>query len=81
LAALVCADVGFTCLGSAYLWEKSEPLAYGYLAAEAGFLIAALASAGRLILLRRNRAMWDARAEARLEPAASASQELLSRYR
>jgi hypothetical protein len=81
LAPLICAVVGLTCLGSAYFWEKSQPLAYGYFAAEVGFVIAAVASAVRLILLRRNRAMWDARTEARFEPAASASQELLSRYR
>jgi hypothetical protein len=81
LAALICAVVGLTCLGSAYLWEKSEPLAYGYFVAEASFLIAAVASAVRLIRLRRSRAMWDAKVEVRFEPAASASQELLSRYR
>jgi hypothetical protein len=56
-------------------------LAYGYYAAEASFLIAAVASAVRLMRLRRNRAMWDAKDEPRFMPAASASQELLSRYR
>jgi hypothetical protein len=81
LAPLVCSVVGLTCLGSAYFWEKQEPLAYGYFAAEASFLLAAVASAVRLIRLRRNRAMWDAKVEAPFESAASASQELLSRYR
>jgi len=37
LAPLVCSVVGLTCLGSAYFWEKQEPLAYGYYAAEASF--------------------------------------------
>jgi hypothetical protein len=73
--------VGLTCLGSAYFWEGPEPLAYGYFAAEASFLLAAVASAVGLIRLRRNRAMWDAKVEAPLQPAASASQQLLSRYR
>lgn len=81
LAPLVCSVVGLTCLGSAYFWEKQEPLAYGYFAAEASFLLAAVASAVRLIRLRRNRAMWDAKVETPFEPAASASRELLSRYR
>jgi hypothetical protein len=81
LAPLICAVVGLTCLGSAYVWEKSEPLAYGYFAAETSFLVAAVASAVRLIRLRRNRAIWDAKAEPRFEPAASAQQELLARYR
>ncbi len=37
LAPLVCSVVGLICLGSAYFWEKQEPLAYGYYAAEASF--------------------------------------------
>jgi hypothetical protein len=77
----VCSVVSLTCLGSAYLWDKPEPLAYGYFAAEASFLLAAVASAVRLIRLRGSRAMWDAKVEAPFGPAASASQELLSRYR
>lgn len=81
LAPLICALVGLSCLGSAYFWDKREHLAYGYYAAVASFVIAAVASAVRLIRLRRKRAMWDAKAEPRFEPAASASQELLSRYR
>jgi peptidoglycan/LPS O-acetylase OafA/YrhL len=81
LAPLVCAVVGLTLLGSAYFWDKQEQLAYGYFAAEVSFLIAAVASAVRLIRLRRNRAMWDDKDEPRFMPAASASQELLSRYR
>jgi hypothetical protein len=81
LAPLVCSVVGLTLLGSAYFWDKQEHLAYGYFAAEASFLIAAVASALRLVHLRRNRAMWDAKDEPRFMPAASASQELLSRYR
>jgi len=80
LAPLVCSVVGLICLGSAYFWVKQEPLAYGYFAAEASFLVAAVASAVRLIRLHRNRAMLDAKVEAPFEPAASASQELLSRY-
>jgi hypothetical protein len=80
LAPLICAVVGLTCLGSAYFWE-TQPLAYGYFAAEACFLVAAVASAVRLIRLRRNRAKWDAKAAPRFEPAASAQQQLLSRYR
>jgi hypothetical protein len=81
LAPLVGSVVGLTCLGSAYFWEKPEPLAYGYFAAEASFLLAAVASAVRLIRLRRSRAMWAAKVGAPFGPAASASQELLSRYR
>ncbi len=81
LAPLICAAVGLTSLGSAYLWEKPGSLAYGYFVAEACFLIAVVASAVRLIRLRRSREMWGAKPEARFEPAASASQELLARYR
>jgi hypothetical protein len=81
LAPLVCSLVGLTCMGSAYFLAKQETLTYGYFVAEATFLLAAVASAIRLIRLRRTRAMWDAKEEARFEPAASASQELLSRYR
>jgi hypothetical protein len=81
LAPLVCSIVALTSLGSAYFWEKPEPLAYGYFAAAAGLLLAAVASAVRLIRLRRSRALWGATVEARYEPSASASQELLSRYR
>ena len=81
LAPLICAVVGLACLGSAYLLETSVPWAYGYFVAEASFLIAAVASAVRLIRLHRNRALWDAKPEPRFEPAASASQELLARYR
>ena len=81
LAPLICAVMGLTCLGSAYLWEEPGSLAYGYFVAEACFLIAVVASAVRLIRLRRSREMWDAKAEARFEPATSASQELLARYR
>ena len=80
LAPLVCSVVGLTSLGSAYFWDK-QLLAYGYFIAEAGFLLAAVASAVKLIRLRRSGAMWDAKVEAPFEPAASASQELLSRYR
>jgi hypothetical protein len=80
LAPLVCSVVGLTLLGSAYFWDKQDHLAYGYFVAEASLLITAVASAGRLIRLRRNRAMWDAKDEPRFMPAASASQELLSRY-
>jgi hypothetical protein len=81
LAPLVCSVVGLTCLGSAYFWENPEPLAYGYLVAEASFLLAAVASAVRLIRLRRSRVIWDAKVEESFGPAVSASQELLSRYR
>jgi len=81
LAPLVCSVAGLTCLGSAYFLERQEHLAYGYFAAEVCFLLAAVASAVRLIRLRRKPAMWNAKAEPRFEPATSASQELLSRYR
>jgi hypothetical protein len=81
LIPLICAIAGLTCLGSAYFWDKPEPLAYGYFVAEATFLLAAVASAVRLIRLRRNHGMWDVKAETPFEPAASASQELLLRYR
>jgi peptidoglycan/LPS O-acetylase OafA/YrhL len=81
LSPLVCSVVGLILLGSAYFWDQQDHLAYGYFAAEASFLIAAVASAVRLIRLRRNRALWDAKDEPRFMPAASASQELLSRYR
>jgi len=81
LGALICGLVGLFCLGSAYVLEPSKPFAYGYFAVEASFLIAAVASAVRLIRLRRNQAMWDAKPEPRDEPAASAQQQLLSRYR
>jgi hypothetical protein len=81
LAPLICAALGLTCLGSAYIWEQSGPFAYGFFAAEASFAVATVASAVRLIRLRRDRAMWDAKPPPRSEPAASAQQELLARYR
>jgi len=80
-APLMCAVAGLICLGSALFWDRQDHLAYGYFAAEASFLIAAAASAVRLIRLRRHRAMWEAKVMAPFEPAASASQELLARYR
>jgi hypothetical protein len=78
---LVCSVVGLTLLGSAYFWDNQDRLAYGYFAAEASFLIAAVTSAVRLLRLHGNRAMWDAKDQPRFMKAASASQELLSRYR
>jgi hypothetical protein len=78
---LVCALVGSVALGSAYLLDPQGHWAYGYFAAEGCFLVATAASAVRLVRLRRDPAMWDAKAEPRFEPAASGQQELLARYR
>jgi len=80
-APLVCALVSLTALGSAYFWDAQESWAYGYYAAEGSFLVAGIASAVRLIRMRRSPAMWNAKAEPRDEPAASAGQQLLSRYK
>jgi hypothetical protein len=81
VAPLVCALVGFSALGSAYFGDPNESWAYGYYAAEGSLLVAVIASAVRLIRMRRSPAMWNAKAEPRDEPAASASQQLLARYR
>jgi hypothetical protein len=78
---LVCALVGLTALGSAYVLDPQAPWAYGYFTAEGCFVIAAVAAAARLILLRRTHAVPDAAVPHQVESAASGSQELLSRYR
>lgn len=81
IGPLVCALVGLTALGSAYFLDPQAPWAYGYYTAEGCFLIAAVAAAARLMLLRRTHGVPDAAVPHQVESAASASQELLSRYR
>lgn len=78
---LVCALVGSVALGSAYLLDPQGHWAYGYFAAEGCFLVATATAAVRLILPRRSQAVSDTTLRRPFEPAASASQELLSRYR
>jgi hypothetical protein len=78
---LVSAFVGSTALGSAYFFNPQAHWAYGYYTAEGCFLVATVAAGVRLIQLRRGGPVSDARALKRDESAASASQELLSRYR
>jgi hypothetical protein len=78
---LVCAFVGSTALGSAYFLDPQAPWAYGYFTAEGCFLVATVAAGVRLMLLRGNLSVSDATVPRRDESAASASQELLSRYR
>jgi hypothetical protein len=70
-----------TALGSAYFIDPQAHWAYGYYTAEGCFLIAAVAAAARLMLLRRTHGVPDAAVPHQVESAASASQELLSRYR
>jgi hypothetical protein len=78
---LVCALIGSVALGSAYLLDPQGRWAYGYFTAEGCFLIATVAAATRLILLRRGQVVSDPTPVQPFEPAASGSQELLSRYR
>ena len=78
---LACAVFGSAALGSAYFWAPDMPFAYGYYLAVGCFLIAAAAAAVRLILLRRGGAAPDVVVPEPDEPAASASQQLLARYR
>jgi hypothetical protein len=78
---LLCALVGSTALGSAYFFDPQAPWAYGYYTAEGCFVVATMAAGVRLILLRRSQPDSHVAASRRDESAASASQELLSRYR
>jgi hypothetical protein len=78
---LVCAVVGSTALGSAYVIDPQAPWAYGYYTAEGCFLVATVAAGVRLLLVRRSPRVSDAAVPKHDESAASASQELLSRYR
>jgi hypothetical protein len=57
LGPLVSALVGFTALGSGYFMGPQSGLAFGYYTAEGFFLIAAIAAAARLGLVRRNTAV------------------------
>ena len=68
--------------GDIYVLNPRPYLLIGYYAAEAAFLVAAVASAYRLIaaLLLRGRGD-EAREPAEMQPAWSASQELLRRHR
>lgn len=81
LGPLVCALVGFTALGSGYFMAPHGGLAYGYFTAKGFFLLATVAAAARLILSRRGHLVADAPVRKPSEPAASASQDLLSRSR
>jgi hypothetical protein len=78
---LACAVFGFAALGSAYVWPSELPFAYGYYLALGCFLTAAAAAAVRLVLLRRGGAAPEVAVTEPDEPAASASQQLLARYR
>jgi hypothetical protein len=78
---LVSALVGFTALGSGFFFVPHTELAFGYYTAEGFLLMAAVAAAARLILVRRMAAISDPTVLKPSEPAASASQELNSRYR
>lgn len=77
---IVCALVGSTALGSAYFFDPQAPWAYGYYTAEGCFLVATVGAGLRLIFLR-SQPVSDATVPNHDESAASASQELLSRYR
>jgi hypothetical protein len=87
-APLVCSSAGLMTLGSAYIWWQPDsstfghhdPWGFGFFAAEVCFVIAAVASGARLIR-RQSAASADAEVRRPLEQAASASQELLWRYR
>jgi len=81
VAPLACGVFGSAALGSAYFWAPGMPFAYGYFLAVGCFLIASVSAAVRLILLRRGGAAPDVAGAEPDEPAASASQELLARYR
>ena len=77
---LVCALIGSVALGTAYLLDPQGSWAFGYFTAEGCFLVATVSAAARFILLRRTRPTSRAPVMDP-QPAASASQELLSRYR
>jgi len=87
-APLVCSIAGLMTLGLDYVgWQpdssyfgRHDPWGFGFFAAGICFLIAAVGSSARLIR-RQSGALPDAEVRESFEPAASASQELLGRYR
>jgi hypothetical protein len=81
VAPLVCAVYGFVALGSAYFWPQDMPFAYGYYLAVGCFLIASASAAVRLDIRHRGGAVQNVEVPQPDEPAASASQQLLARYR
>jgi hypothetical protein len=80
LARLVFALVGFVGLALGYLWSSGAPFAFGYYAAAAGLLLAAVAASFRLIraFLRREAPGSEPPED---QPAWSAHQLFLRRYR
>jgi hypothetical protein len=81
-ARLACALAGFAGLGSFYFSNPQLHLLVGYYAAEAAFLVAAAASAFRLVAALRLRGSYDETHEPEDPgPAWSASQELMRRHR
>jgi len=81
-ARLICALAGFAGLATFYFSNPRPYLLIGYYAAVAAFLVAAVASAYRLVAALRLRGRYDeTRAPEDPGPAWSASQELLRRHR
>ena len=83
IARLACAIAGFAGLGSFYFSNPRPHLLIGYYAVEAAFLVAAVSSAYRLIaaLSLRGHLGDESRESPDMQPAWSASQELLRRNR
>jgi hypothetical protein len=82
IARLTCALVCFASLGTFYFSSPRPYLLFGYYAAEAAFLVAAVAGAYRFVAAVRLRGGYDETAEpGDPGPAWSASQELMRRHR
>lgn len=81
IARLACALAGLAGLGSFYFSNPRPHLLIGYYAAEAAFLVAAIASAFRLVAALRLRGRYGESEPEDPGPALSASQELLRRHR
>jgi hypothetical protein len=76
LASLIFATVGFAGLALGYLWRPNPPFAFGYYAAEFGFLVAGGGALLRFLLHDSFRP-----GAPRDEPSESASQWLVRRSR
>jgi hypothetical protein len=82
MARLACALAGFGGLATFYFSTPRPHLLIGYYAAEAAFLVAAVAAAYRFVAALRLRGRYDeTREPGDPGPAWSASQELLRRFR
>jgi hypothetical protein len=82
IARLACAIAGFAGLGTFYFSNPRPDILFGYFAAEAAFLGAAVAATYRFIAALRLRGDYDETHEPEDPgPALSASQELMRKHR